>query len=173
MNEPKHVKTPAIKVVRVLGLGKAAIVELPVSYHHAILQLNQLPEELGFPLVSPRPVYAVMNPADNSFPGSGAHAHAAGTEKEIMFVPMGKALVYLWDRNGAHQVVELTPPEEGERMQALFIPDGIWHTVRYEPGTVLNVSASVDYDRSYYVEDPAEYFATEEAMELYSRTLPA
>lgn len=172
MKEPKHSKTPAIKIVRDLGIGGACILELPVSHHHAIVQLDQLPEELGFPLASPRPVYSVMNPVENTFKGSGAHAHTVGTEKEIMFVPMGQATVYLWDQYGAHIVVELQPAKKGEKIQALFIPDGIWHTVRYAPGTVLNVVASVEYDRSYYIEKPEDYFTLPEALEAYRRTFP-
>ena len=66
----------------------------------------------------------------------------------------------------------LQPAKKGERIQALFIPDGIWHTVRYAPGTVLNVVASVEYDRSYYVEKPEDYFVNPEALEAYRRDFP-
>ena len=171
MAELKHSKTPAIKIVRDLGIGGVRILELPVSHHHAIAELKEFPQELGFPLTSPR-LYSVMNPLDDTFPGSGAHAHSVGTEKEIMFVPMGLATVYLWDKHGGHVVVELQAPKKGEKVQALFIPDGIWHTARYKPGTVMNVVASVGYDRGFYNENPEDYFVGTEALQAYQRTFP-
>lgn len=53
----------------------------------------------------------------------------------------------------------------------LLVPAGVFHTVRYLPGTVLNVIASCVYDRDCYIEDPNDYF-TPEGRVIFEDTKP-
>ena len=166
MAAQKNVKTPGATILVRLGVGKACTLEIPFNDHYPVVELPGLPQELGFPLASPR-AYSVVN-----MEKSGPHAHLEGTEQEIMYVVAGRATIYIWDRDGKCAIVELEPAKEGERFRGVFIPDGLMHTVIYEQtGTVLNVVASTVYDRSCYIEAPAEYF-TEEGLPLYESSCP-
>lgn len=156
--------TPCGRVVTTMLGGRAALVELPVSPTHAIIEAKRLPSELDFPPSFPR-VYLVMD-----LDKSGSHAHKPGTESELMLVAAGEATVYLWDEEGNREKITLSRSysvELGKHL-AVFIKAGIWHTVRYRPGTVLLVAASCGYDRSYYIEKPEEYF-TPVGFERYQR----
>jgi len=154
--------TPPATIVRSLMNGRAAVLEIPVNQHYAVLEGVGLPPELHFPVNFPR-LYSVMNMAR-----SGAHAHQPDTESEIMICVAGRATVHLWNEKGEHEVIPLVPAwvDGNEKFYALFISAGLWHTVRYNRGTVLNVVASCMYNRDYYQEEPAEYF-TPEGLSLY------
>ena len=146
------VKTPAVRIVEELFVGRAYLVELPVDANTVVVEGTSFPPDLKVPEFFPR-VYSIVDKER-----SGSHAHRTGTEDEIMYVVSGLALVHIWDENAEHKIVELTPAGKGKKFEAVFIRSGLWHTVRYFPGTVLNVVASVHYDRDYYIEKPEQYF---------------
>ena len=139
-------------------------------------EYDKIPEELGWPNRVPR-TYALVWPGT-----SGAHAHDYGTEREIMHALIGKARVYLWNKSGESVQVELTTKNvEPGYMQALYIPCGIFHTVRYSKRAILLVHTTEDYDRGYYKVlnpagdafsqngQPTEYF-TKEGLKKFFET---
>ena len=158
--------TPQAHIKERLQIGNSCILLLPVNANYVVCEGPSLPPELGFSDRFPR-TYSVVG-----MEKSTAHAHREGTEKEIMYVVAGQATVYLWDRQGRVTIIFLEPAKPGEQFRAIFVPAGIWHTVRYKPGTVLNVVASTIYDRSYYCEDPTVYFDTIKALRRYNETFP-
>jgi len=61
----------------------------------------------------------------------GGHSHPPGGKREIMIVPMGKAVIHLHSP-GRCGAVTLDAPD-----RALVLPNGIWHLVELEPASML------------------------------------
>jgi len=180
--------TPPAEIVAHLSYGLGAILRLPVDEYYGIVEPEKLPEELDFPPASPR-LYCV---ADKK--RSGMHAHKIGSEKEIMVCVAGTAIIHLMNKDGSHFQIVLSRENDNKvsvrsisgahevkinidadkknHFFALYVPDGIWHTVLYSENTVLNVVASVIYDFSYYITDPEKYF-TSEGLAQFMKTFPS
>lgn len=178
--------SPPVFIERVLGEDKNHPMGIILSFkknkipgdgsYLVSIEDPNIPPELNWPKRTPRS-YFLYAPKT-----SGAHSHNKGTEREIMYVCLGRAEVHLWDKKGDHVIVILDSKDE--RMRALYIPDGIFHTVRYIKDTILIVRATCLYTRIYYLEfnfatglfsangQPSKYF-TNEGLEKFKKTFPS
>ncbi len=123
------------------------VVELPLfgkdGCKLVVCQLNIIPELIEAEFESASRVYLINNPTDKPS-HRGQHVHLQPSDGspinvELMYCITGTATAVLHSANGCEEI-QLDSPTK-----ALLIRDG-WHDIVVNPGGILVVIASTDYN---------------------------